>query len=322
MGAIVAELLTIRQGSYVVRALVQLGGTSFASGMATAANIEMAEDRAKIRALLAFGIAADSPPQSASSLYPSHEPFIQGQSERASTSLDSLPQDLLPQDLLPQDLLPQDLLPQLPSLPKVAEFKSEIEVNLTETPIAPDSALSSSANSTQNLALPVAETVSLNTESSSFTYANSTYADSTYADSTYAESTELNSIKIDLPEIKLNSEFDSTISEPLQPWVTPPDQNNKPESSAPTKAEKSTKRKAEPKPSTTVTPESAESGDRSNEIARIGVEMKRLSWTTEQGRGYLKRTYGKRSRQELDDIELLDFLRFLEAQPSPSQTLF
>ncbi|NJR39013.1 MAG: hypothetical protein HC781_09465 [Leptolyngbyaceae cyanobacterium CSU_1_4] len=61
-----------------------------------------------------------------------------------------------------------------------------------------------------------------------------------------------------------------------------------------------------------------ETQDRSDEIARIGVEMKRLGWTTIQGREYLKQRYGKRSRQELNDSELLDFLAYLENQPAPS----
>lgn len=61
-----------------------------------------------------------------------------------------------------------------------------------------------------------------------------------------------------------------------------------------------------------------ETQDRSDEIARIGVEMKRLGWTTIQGREYLKQRYGKRSRQELNDSELLDFLAYLESQPAPS----
>jgi hypothetical protein len=61
-----------------------------------------------------------------------------------------------------------------------------------------------------------------------------------------------------------------------------------------------------------------ETQDRSDEIARIGVEMKRLGWTTIQGREYLKQRYGKRSRQELNDSELLDFLAYLESRPAPS----
>ena len=58
--------------------------------------------------------------------------------------------------------------------------------------------------------------------------------------------------------------------------------------------------------------------DFSEIIARSNVELKRLKWTTEQGRDYLIRTYGKRSRQVLSDEELLEFLRHLESLPTPS----
>ena len=58
--------------------------------------------------------------------------------------------------------------------------------------------------------------------------------------------------------------------------------------------------------------------DFSEIIARSNVELKRLKWTTEQGREYLVKTYGKRSRQVLSDGELLEFLRYLEGLPTPS----
>jgi hypothetical protein len=57
--------------------------------------------------------------------------------------------------------------------------------------------------------------------------------------------------------------------------------------------------------------------DFSDIIARTNVELKRLGWTTQQGKDYLLQTYGKRSRQLLSDAELLDFLHHLEAQPTP-----
>ncbi len=37
-------------------------------------------------------------------------------------------------------------------------------------------------------------------------------------------------------------------------------------------------------------------------------------WTSEQGREYLERTYGKRSRHQLTDEELMSFLLYLEDQ--------
>ncbi len=54
--------------------------------------------------------------------------------------------------------------------------------------------------------------------------------------------------------------------------------------------------------------------DRSDDIAKILVEMKRIGWSREQGRDHLRKVYGKETRQELSDEELLDFLSFLESQ--------
>jgi hypothetical protein len=59
--------------------------------------------------------------------------------------------------------------------------------------------------------------------------------------------------------------------------------------------------------------------DRSNEIALINIEMKRLGWTDAQGRDYLIQTYNKRSRSNLSDPELLEFLQYLESQPDPQE---
>ncbi|BDA39384.1 hypothetical protein [Candidatus Atelocyanobacterium thalassae] len=61
-----------------------------------------------------------------------------------------------------------------------------------------------------------------------------------------------------------------------------------------------------------------ESLDFSEIIARSNIELKRVKWTTEQGRDYLIKTYEKRSRQVLSDKELLDFLHYLENLPTPT----
>ncbi len=58
--------------------------------------------------------------------------------------------------------------------------------------------------------------------------------------------------------------------------------------------------------------------DYSDIIARTNVELKRLQWTNEQGRKFLEQTYGKRSRQLLSEQELLEFLQYLEKQPTPT----
>ncbi|WP_442936863.1 hypothetical protein [Nostoc sp.] len=57
------------------------------------------------------------------------------------------------------------------------------------------------------------------------------------------------------------------------------------------------------------------SEDLSRILAKTDVQMQRLGWTTEQGRDHLIKTYGKRSRTLLTEVELLDFLQYLQSQP-------
>jgi hypothetical protein len=55
----------------------------------------------------------------------------------------------------------------------------------------------------------------------------------------------------------------------------------------------------------------------SDVIAQTDVQIERLSWTKEQGREHLKKTYGKLGRSLLSEEELLDFLNYLKSQPDP-----
>lgn len=55
-GGLISELLTIYQAKYVVRAVVQIDGVILATGLAAADTVELAEDQAKKRAILALGM--------------------------------------------------------------------------------------------------------------------------------------------------------------------------------------------------------------------------------------------------------------------------
>ncbi|WP_071188622.1 hypothetical protein [Trichormus sp. NMC-1] len=55
----------------------------------------------------------------------------------------------------------------------------------------------------------------------------------------------------------------------------------------------------------------------SDVIAQTDVQIERLGWTKEQGREFLKKTYGKLGRSLLSEEELLDFLNYLKSQPDP-----
>ncbi|MEM8545309.1 MAG: hypothetical protein AAGF66_15125 [Cyanobacteria bacterium P01_H01_bin.119] len=55
--------------------------------------------------------------------------------------------------------------------------------------------------------------------------------------------------------------------------------------------------------------------DLSDILAQTDVELRRVNWDIHKGREHLERTYGKRSRHELTDEELLSFLLYLETLP-------
>ncbi len=59
--------------------------------------------------------------------------------------------------------------------------------------------------------------------------------------------------------------------------------------------------------------------DLSDPIAQIDVEMERLGWDRNMGRGYLQKAFNKRSRQQLSDNELIQFLTHLKSLPTPTQ---
>jgi hypothetical protein len=71
-----------------------------------------------------------------------------------------------------------------------------------------------------------------------------------------------------------------------------------------------------PSPLTTVLGEGSPTDD-SDLMMKTTLEINRLDWTAQQGRSYLEATYQKRSRQQLTREELLDFLQYLESQPTP-----
>lgn len=248
----------------MVRAVIQMGGVTLATAMAADANLEAAEDRAKLRVLET--LITTAPVTTAPSV--ASEPIYPGKAIEPA------------QPLLVQPLPVQPLpVPPLPTPPLTTElpmpqptFGAAVGAVLGAEPTAMAAAMASTESErpsweaefqsvTQLSPLPVAEPIEL---------------------------------------------------EPVKAGVTSGLRTSK--------SERASKRSAEPAPEPAVEQPAAEPADRSEEIMRIGIEMKRLGWSTEQGREYLKRTYGKSSRSKLDDAELLDFLHYLEMQSSPLQT--
>jgi hypothetical protein len=76
-----------------------------------------------------------------------------------------------------------------------------------------------------------------------------------------------------------------------------------------------------PTPTTEKKRKRSEPVDLSDVIAKTDVHIERLGWTKEQGRDHLKKKYGKIGRTLLNEEELLDFLKYLESQPTPLDPL-
>ncbi|MCS6815712.1 MAG: hypothetical protein NZ772_19340 [Cyanobacteria bacterium] len=200
-GSLVTQLLQTHNDYYLVRAIVRLGETVVATGMAAAPTVEQAEDRARIRALEVLGI------------------------------------------------LPLPAMPAVTTPPSVAS-----------SPLQPETS-ANQANPSQTPTLP-------------------------------------NSVAHDLPHPSSTAK-----PNPLTPRPQP------------SRSLSSPARHATPASSTEPPTGKREPIDLSEIIDQTGIEMKRLGWSTEQRRQYLKQQFGKESRQQLSADELEHFLNYLKRLP-------
>lgn len=331
MGSLTSELQTVHDGQYVVRALVQVGGLLLATGMAAGSDIEQAEDRARIRALelLALDPLPASVPQPLQPVVPSPQPIRPDFPPRPDLPVrpgiaaDPPPADPLPTDPLPNQSLSDRLaavglsldtsagtakLTQIampteaiPPAPSAAEPLLEAMV-----PPLPASTLSTPAVATQE---PVVADwyshINIEDDESSATKpiaGLSDYAPPLTADSPSPAADPVSLETVSTSPSSGEPELQDVASGTANPSVKPPPSG---------KPRLKNESKSDPEPA------AREFVDLSDVIAQTDVELARLGWNRTQGREYLKRAYGKRSRQELDEAELYDFLHHLESQPSP-----
>lgn len=288
-GSLVTELSAIDHGKYIVRCLVQVEGTTLVTSLAAAETVELAEDKARSRAIEILGISPTTTTQNISAP-------------------------------LSENLAAAKLVAPVQEIPKVS---SEVSVPLTpklsvSTGVS-DASEVTTATSKESLAVTQPNSFSEEPktsdsvvfsadESKSEVTSNFTATTPVVADSVL-ESPGREHTETAVPEASLvetSQEVISPISMPENVSQTELDNGPVPSSS----------------PSQVETDHSSISAsdtpvDFSEIIARTNVELKRLGWTNPQGRDYLVQTYGKRSRLELTNEELLDFLQYLEKLPNP-----
>jgi len=304
MSSLITEL--VQSDRPVVRALVQVGGITLVTSMATAPTVEQAEDQARLRVLAMLGIDTTHV-SSFSSLGMVPPPAVADMPPQSLTDSWATPTEFLPTLATPATIAP-DTIPRSPMLSPLVFDPS----------LQPSDALPAWAELSDQ-----PPEVGMSNDK-----ANQPKADEGKT------SQGKTSLELEVePEVPMAVPF---VSQPLMPEPYQPEApatgSDRPEVPEPTMPAPSNEGKAGGKPrkaspaKSAAPPEpaipAADSLDLTELIVQIDHEMERVCWTKEEGRNYLKRTYGKRSRQQLTDDELIDFLIYLKALPTPIEVPF
>ncbi|BAU41286.1 hypothetical protein [Leptolyngbya sp. O-77] len=281
---LIADLLTVQNSRYVVRASVVMGGLTLATGLAESTSLEDAEDRAlgrSLRALGLYGLGMNDGLTASVQTFGQASGQVGGQVGETNLghTPGSAPMDapwnrspsVLPSASSPVDNTVSAVPPIAPAsdpATKAAILPTESDWDKpdpTDPPLPPEDELDPG---------PVVADF---------------YAHISASDDGFPEASE----PVDL----------SQITKPASQISAKPSRKK---STSPSPAPEP----APPDPAPTAI-------DFSDILAETDVELRRLGWDAKRGREHLKATYSKRSRQELNETELYDFLDFLKSQPNP-----
>ncbi|MBD0345267.1 MAG: hypothetical protein ICV63_10715 [Coleofasciculus sp. Co-bin14] len=293
-GSLLTELLAIDHGKYIVRCLVQDEGTTLVSSLAAAETVELAEDQARSRALAILGISA------ATTTGEQETPVAP---REVSVPLISTPN-------------PPTAFSDAPSVATATATLSESVVHSQPT-LVPEVVKASNATESvvHSQLTPVPDLVGAN-DTSFLSFSEPKHEErEKVAD--FVATTSMVAEELPFTDDEFSpADVETEISQEIEPALwTAETQSSSQLNKEP--ASSSSSKKKQKDTSKTPIPANDKPIDFSEVIARTNVELKRLGWTNQQGRDYLVQTYGKRSRQLLTDGELLDFLSYLETEPTP-----
>jgi len=303
-GSLISELLLVERGTYLVRALVQVGGVTLASGMAAASSIEQAEDQARQRAIAVLGIQAPPAP----SVSPGSAK-IATQGTQPQEPLASPPAPILQQST-PSSQIKQTANPSHPPTTPVSTSTPNSFFDHESSPETVDANASVRSNSTLDTTGDILATVVEDTDATS----------DTSDDRIWSASYDLQSSQTDLGGMSdetLDASFDysevnNSITVELERvgWDTDKEQDY---------LQRFYRQRQR---SLLHNSELLEFLHYLQAYSRTTQELKRLGWTEKQGREHLELTYNQRSRVLLSCQEIQEFRDYLESQPKPNQGLF
>ena len=303
-GCLSSDLIQVVHDQFVVQAKVHIEGVSIVTALASASTVEVAEDRARTRALEALGLSTTPSLNHALNVAMST-----GLGAGLSATVSLAPEVLLSEAVVSEAVVSEATAPDemrepieaaLPSLfqpdvePKITKTSTKrkakaapiaevLEIAIDLTPEEPEAILEPvpivEPITEAAIELPVLEVV-----------------EAPVMEIPVEEPIESESFEVTFE----GGEYEYTFEEELTPEV----------SAAPVFTT--------PAVIPAVTP--ADLGlDLADAIAQIGGEIDRIGWTKKQGSGYLQDTYGKRTRAELTEAELFAFLAYLKSLPAKVQ---
>jgi hypothetical protein len=286
-GCLTAELVQVIQDQFVVQAKVQVEGVAIVSALASASTVEVAEDRARTRALESLGLS--STPSLSHAL-----------SSTLSATMSLMPEVVLPEAVLPEVVIEEPIV-EVP----IVEVPI-VEVPIVEVPIVEEPKVTKT--STKRKLKAAAPTID---DEPVLEMALEITPESVVAEPEIAEP-EIAVAEIAVAEIAVAEEpqeetFEVTFEGDVEYEYT---------------FEEDVSVEVVPIASPVMVPVAVIPDftmDLADAIAQIGSEIDRIGWTKKQGSGYLQETYGKRTRAELTEAELFGFLSYLKSLPAKVQ---
>ena len=281
---LISELLEIKHGKYIVRALVQVEGVLIATGMGSGETVEIAEDHARERVLAILDLEASLSTTAIAPIVPATPlvaaPVTPPQVENllaAPVMTAIAPPIIVVANPVIQPVVTETPAPVVTEIP-ASEIKTPVDI-IQPQPKIEEEIIQEAVSPQEISPQPPIPTIEKTEKVEK------------------VEKTE----KIVSLHIVPDTQPAETYPQPVVAGV--PDLE-----SSKFSAEKEEK-KAKSKTSPVAIP------DIKDVMAKTEIEIRRLGWTTQQGRNFLLQRYGKRARTLLSDEELLDFLSYLEDQP-------
>ena len=322
-GSLLSELVNLDQGLYVVKVTVKNQDVIWGSGLAAAETIEKAEDQARIRALMTLFTTDSSNNNSVKTetiiADPLPQPYINQASNNQSIQNQPAPSQT------PQTAPGQAIEHSTP----VSDFSNQDGQNLNPgqinsgqiTPGRINSGRAASINNSPDLTNPGLNNLDpVNSGISQLPQQDNSQTTNPYptTQNPLPDSSFSPEITNFTTASAANNSANNSTTNPVetvkqtpinifdQPLDSP--STNNANVTAPTATAINT-------PMPTAPAENVIEFDFNEIKFKIDLEMKRLGWTSEQGRDYLLSTYGKRSRLHLKNEEILEFWRYLETLP-------